>query len=132
MTCLLDTSALLSHFRGETGATRVQELFEDDNIQIAIASITITEFSRRMVELGAGRGEINQTLDSYGRMLAEIIPVDAPIATLAFELGLRSSTRLPLADALTAATAAHRNAMLIHRDPHFSALPQDAVQQEKL
>ena len=48
MISLLDTSALLAHYRDETGAAEVQALFEDKAASIAIASITITEFSRRM------------------------------------------------------------------------------------
>jgi predicted nucleic acid-binding protein len=37
-----------------------------------------------------------------------------------------------LADALIAAAAANRDAVLVHRDPHFDALPAEDLRQEKL
>jgi len=54
MIYLLDTSALLAHYRDEEGAPKVQALFEDEDASIAIASITLTEFSRRR-PFGRGR-----------------------------------------------------------------------------
>jgi predicted nucleic acid-binding protein len=35
-------------------------------------------------------------------------------------------------DLLIAATAAVRQAILVHRDPHFAAVPADLLQQETL
>jgi predicted nucleic acid-binding protein len=132
MTYLLDTSALLAHYRGETGAPRVQELFEDPDKTIIIASITIAEFSRCMIELGAAEADIEGALSDYERMMAAVIAVDRTIALHAFALGRKASKRLPLADALIAATAANREAVLLHRDPHFDALPAEDLRQEKL
>ena len=59
MTVVLDTSALLAHHRDEEGADGVQSLFEDANIELLIASVTLTEFGRRMLELGAITRAIN-------------------------------------------------------------------------
>jgi len=132
MTYLLDTSALLAHYRGETGAARVQELFEDPAKAIIIASITITEFSRRMTDLGSTEGDVAGALSDYERMMAAVVAVDRAVAQLAFALGRKASKRLPLADALIAAAASSREAVLVHRDPHFDALPSEALQQEKL
>jgi predicted nucleic acid-binding protein len=132
VTYLLDTSALLAHYRGEAGAPRVQALFEDPTQTIIIASITITEFSRRMIELGAAEEDVAGALSDYERMMAAVVAVDRAIALRAFALGWKASKRLPLADALIAAAAASREAMLVHRDPHFDALPPEALRQEKL
>ena len=65
MTIVLDTSALLAHHRDEEGADGVQSLFEDANLELLIASVTLTEFGRRMHELGASPEEIQKILWSF-------------------------------------------------------------------
>lgn len=132
MKYLLDTSALLAHYREEAGADRVQELFDAPENSILLASISITEFSRRMAELGAPEQDIGSAVFGYGRLFAEVVSIDFDISKSAFQLGLRASSRLPLADALIAASAASRQAVLVHRDPHFQSLPSDLLAQEKL
>jgi predicted nucleic acid-binding protein len=127
---LLDTSALLAHYRDESGASRVQELFDDLENRIFIASISITEFSRRMDELGASGQDIDAAVFGYGRMFAAVVPIDEAIAKAAFQLGLHASSRIPLADALIAASAASLKAVLVHRDPHFQSLPTDLLQEK--
>jgi len=132
MIYLLDTSALLAHYRGESGAQRVQELFDGAENSIFIASISITEFSRRMVDLGASEHDIDAALLSYGRLFADVVTIDRHIAKAAFQLGQCSSSRLPLADSLIAASAASRKATLVHRDPHFQSLAKNLLLQEML
>jgi len=132
MIYLLDTSALLAHYRGEPGSQRVQQLFDGAENSILIASISITEFSRRMVDLGAVEHDIDEAMLTYGRLFAEVVVIDRHIAKAAFQLGHRASSRLPLADSLIAAAAASHKAVLVHRDPHFEALPEDLLLQEKL
>lgn len=130
MNYLLDTSALLAHYRGESGASRVQEMFDDLEKRIFIASITITEFSRRMAELGASGHDIDAAIFGYGRMFAQVVSIDEAIALAAFQLGQRAASRIPLADALIAASAASQKAVLVHRDPHFQSLPTDFLQEK--
>ena len=132
MIYLLDTSALLAHYRGESGAQRVQELFDGDENSILIASISITEFSRRMVDLGAVEHEVDAAMMAYGRLFAEVVAIDQHIAEAAFLLGQRASSRLPLAGSLIAASAASRKATLVHRDPHFQSIAKNLLLQEKL
>ena len=132
MIYLLDTSALLAHYRGESGAQRVQELFDVAENSILIASISITEFSRRMVDFGALEADIDAAMLAYGRLFAEVITIDHFIAKAAFQLGQHASSRLPLADSLIAASAASRKAVLVHRDPHFQSLAEELLLQEKL
>ena len=74
MRSLLDTSALLAHYRNEEGAERVQELFEDDHEEILIASVSIPEFARRLRELGVGDAEISRVMADY-RQLAGMVTV---------------------------------------------------------
>jgi len=127
MIYLLDTSALLAHYRNEEGAAKVQALFEDEDASIAIASIALTEFSRRMNALGASREDIATALENYCRIFSSVVAIDDSIARKAFLLGLEAESRLPLAD------AAHSvEAVLVHRDPHFGALPSESIKQQML
>lgn len=123
MTYLLDTSALLAHHRQELGWEVVQELFEDPNAKIIIASVTIAEFSRRMIELGASLTEVVTTMAEYRQVFAEVAAIDEDVARLAFSIGFAASKRLPLADALIAAAASSRKATLVHRDKHMNGVP---------
>jgi PIN domain nuclease of toxin-antitoxin system len=66
MIYLLDTSALLAHYRGESGTERVHELFDGVENWILIASISITEFFRRMVDFVALEPDIDAPMLAYG------------------------------------------------------------------
>ena len=52
---LLDTSAVLAHFRNEAGAVRVQQLIEEEGSEILIATPSLLELRRRLKELAAAR-----------------------------------------------------------------------------
>jgi len=110
---LLDTSALLAHHRQESGWDQVQAIFADDGAEILIASVTIAEFARRMRDLGADELAIRETLADYRALFSEVIAVDEAIAWAAFQIGCRTSKRLPLVDALIAAAAQGRGGCLV-------------------
>lgn len=129
MIYLLDTSALLAHHRQEPGWEQVQAIFTEDGAEIVIASVTLTEFARRMRELGASETEIRTILADYQMLFSAVVPVDGAVAWAAFELGCRTPERLPLVDALIAAAARLRGACLVHRDEHMAAIPAERVQQ---
>jgi predicted nucleic acid-binding protein len=120
---LLDTSAMIAHYRKERGGHRVQELLLDDMAFITVSSLSIAEFARRLLELGADEERAREEALSYAQAVARIIPIDTSVAIRAFELGAAASTRLPLTDALIAACAATTGAILVHCDAHFDALP---------
>lgn len=126
---LLDTSALLAHNRLETGWARVQALFEADDSEVLSASVSLTEFARRLHELGATVDEARQTVEAYVELLAEVVPIDAEVALTAFDIGCALPQRLPLADALIAAAARERAACLVHRDQHMAPIPPALVEQ---
>ena len=52
MTHLLDTSALLAHYLAESGADRVQALFEDDTVVAGASILSLYEFELRLHQLG--------------------------------------------------------------------------------
>ena len=120
---LLDTSALLAHYRGEAGADQVQEILLDDSAEVYIASPSIAEFARRAYSIGADAAGAREVSLAYAGLAARVIHVDTAVAIRAFEIALGASSRLPLVDALIAACASNVEAILVHRDEHFEALP---------
>jgi|SRR4051812_11169801 len=126
---LLDTSALLAHNRQEPGWPRVQALFEEDDSEILACSVSLTEFARRLRELGATEDEARRTVEDYLELLDEVVPVDESVAFTAFALGCALERRLPLVDSLIAAAAQGRSACLVHRDQHMEPIPADVVTQ---
>ena len=61
-----------------------------------------------------------------------VLPVTESVLEVAFALRRASTARIALADLLIAATAAQQEAVLVHRDPHFAALPPGNPRQEHL
>lgn len=129
---LLDTSALLAHFRREPGWNRVQELFEAPETEVLAASLSLTEFARRLRVLGATREEARSAAEAYQELVNEIVPVDEAVALAAFDLASEMTERLPLADSLIAAAARLRGARLVHRDHHMVPIPASLVEQMDL
>jgi predicted nucleic acid-binding protein len=129
---LLDTSALLAHYRQETGWDEVQGLFEDDEAELMIASLSLTEFGRRLRELGAADSAVERVLSEYELLFNDVVALDTAVATAAFVIGCRTPRRLPLADALIAAAAQARDAVLVHRDEHMRPIPAELVRQREL
>lgn len=129
MLYLLDTSALLSHYRSQFGWETVQLLFEDKSISLVAATISLTEFGRRLRELGMDEKEALEELSNYELLLDNVIAIDTEIAKAAFILACRTPQRLPLVDALIAATAQVNNATLVHRDEHLRSIPVTMLHQ---
>jgi predicted nucleic acid-binding protein len=132
MRYVLDTSALLAHYRQETGWPAVQALFEADEAELILVSVSLAEFGRRLRELGAAEDEAEAVLASYQLLFGEVAPVDAATARAAFVLGCRTQRRLPLIDAFIAAVAQARGATLVHRDEHMQAIPAELIHQQVL
>lgn len=126
---LLDTSALLTHYRQEAGWEIVQNLFENIETEVEIASPTLVEFARRLHSLGAEDDTIQQVVDSYTLLFTEIINIDRPVSMIAYSIGRQTPDRLPLIDALIAAAAQMNEAVLVHRDMHMAAIPANHVSQ---
>lgn len=124
MRYLLDTSALLAHYRQETGWEQVQALFEQEGAELYLCVLSMPEFGRRLYDLGASSEEVATTLSAYRALFDDLLPIDERSAQKALEITRATSSRLPLIDALIAAAAALAQATLVHRDRHLSALPE--------
>jgi predicted nucleic acid-binding protein len=75
------------------------------------------------------QAEAQSAADAYLGELTVCLPVDRAVAELAWQIRSASSQRLPLVDALIAATARAAGAILVHKDPHMSGIPVDLVKQ---
>jgi len=128
---VLDTSALLAHAFQEAGWERVREILRDERAVLGLSAAVLFELHLRFHTRGV--------LDHHPHAVAEYeslfdvaIPVDNAVATLAFELKRDTPERLPAIDALIAASAKLHDAVLVHRDPHFGAIPNHLLKQEIL
>jgi predicted nucleic acid-binding protein len=132
MTHLFDTSAILAHHLAEPGADRVQALFDDESNSIGICSVTLLEFETRLHAMGLNEADRRAEVLKYQLLFDEVMSVDAAVCAKAAEVKFSATARLPNVDALIAASAAMHNATLVHRDPHFLAIPGTMLAQEIL
>jgi predicted nucleic acid-binding protein len=132
MTHLLDTSALLAHYPAEPGAGRVQGLFDDRRATLGASILALFEFEVRLGQLGLDEAARGSELARYRALLDEVIPVDEAVRAEALKLRVGASARVSAVDVLIAASASLRNATLVHRDPHFAAIPATLLKQEVL
>jgi predicted nucleic acid-binding protein len=132
MRYLLDTSALLVHYRQEVGWEAVQALLEDTAVEITLASPSIAEFSRRMHDLGADDNAIRGILDEYRLLFDDVVAIDGSTAAAAYRLTQQVAGRIPLIDSLIAAAAQIDSAVLVHRDKHMAAIPLEVLRQQAL
>jgi predicted nucleic acid-binding protein len=128
MVYLLDTSALLAHYRNEAGASRVHALFGEADAELYIASVSLPEFARRLRDLGQDEAQTRRVLADYRELLDGIVAIDVPVAEASEELLRRMPARLPLVNALIAAAARVQGAALVHRDAHMRAIPAELVE----
>jgi len=129
---LLDTSALIAHHRRESGWPQVQAIFEDASAEVLVASVSLTEFGRRLHALGLPDAAVRQCLGEYRMLFSALVSVDERVALAALDIGFTTPRRLPLVDGLIAAAAATSGAVLVHRDEHLAAIPTTRVSQHHL
>lgn len=132
MTHLLDTSALLVHYLAEPGAERVQALFEDDAVLAGVSILSLDEFELRLHQLGLDEATRTARLKSYRALLNDVVVVDEAVRSEAIRLRTSATARVAAMDVLIAATASLKNATIVHRDPHFAAIPGGLLKQEVL
>ena len=129
---VLDTSALLAHFLVETGHSDVHEILASPEKIALISAMSWLEFQVRLRTIVPDSLERDEVLAFYGELLSAIEPVTAEIANRAMALRESAAGRLPNADALIAATAVRRDAVLVHCDPHFDGIPSQDLRTFRL
>ena len=68
----------------------------------------------------------------YSQLFSRVIPADEVIAHQAVQLRATTPERLPTIDGLIAATALVHQLILVHRDPHMTAIPNPDLRQMQL
>ena len=132
MTHSLDTSALLAHYLAEPGAERVQALFEDETVVAGSSILSLYEFELRLHHLGVDGTTRAAELNRYRALLSEVMNVDELVRSEAIRLRTSATAHVAAMDILIAATASLKKATLVHRDPHFAAIPATLLKQEVL
>ncbi len=130
MTHLLDTSAFLAYYFGEPGMDRVRTLLANPEFSVGLCVVSATEFWGSLKAENQESAFENEW--AACRELFVLVDVDEPAALKAAELRNAASARLPTVDSLIAACAANSQSVLVHRDPHFEAIPANLLKQEVL
>ncbi len=123
MIYLLDTSAVLIHYRQEPGYEQVLSILDDPANVVLLSSISLAEFGRVLRSAGLNPAEVDGMIDAYLPLFSEIVPVDDLIARASLRLIAAVPNRIPTVDSLIAASAQQRGACLVHRDGHFREIP---------
>jgi predicted nucleic acid-binding protein len=132
ITHVFDTSALLAHFFDEPGADVVAGIWASGSSLPGISAITVAELRLRLGKELAEDPEAGAAVDRYLDQLTVCLPVDRAVAECAWQLRTATMRRLPLVDAIIAATARSIGAALVHRDPHFRAIPAGLLERIEL
>ncbi len=124
---LLDTSALLTLLENEDGADRVQYVLKQSAVLICAVSLLEVRYLT-LRQRDQAEADVRHAL--LRRIGAEILrELDEPIILRAAAFKAKHS--ISLADALIAASAYRRGAILLHKDPEFDALA-DQIKMERL
>ena len=132
MTHLLDTSALLAHYLAEPGADLVQALFEDEALATGTSILALYEFELRLHHLGLDAATRAMELNRYRALLDEVVDVTEAVRAEAIRLRTNATAHVAAMDMLIAASPSVNHATLVHRDPHFAAIPTNLLKQEVL
>jgi len=128
----MDSSAILADIFGEPGANRVNDLINDPNVTVGVSVITLFETYTSVLHHAGSEALARQAVTTLRAAISELAPVNEVVVELAMDLRQAATSRIATVDCLIAATAAQHGAILVHRDPHFGALPLGKPAQEVL
>ena len=129
---LLDTTAIIAHFRKEPGYAQVQDLFNDPGAAVLIAAPSLLELDIALSAKVQDETRRRAVVIAYGGQLAEVVSADGDAARAAIAVRGAAAKRVPAMDALIAGCAAARGAVLVHSDPHFDAVPAEQLKTLRL
>jgi predicted nucleic acid-binding protein len=129
ITHVLDTSAILAHYLREPGAEDVNAILARGPEAAGVSLITVVELRGRLAEVTTDAQEAERAFRLYTDTLTTVLPFSRETADAATALRSATRPRLPLVDALIAASAKQHAAVLVHRDPHMAAIPASLVSQ---
>lgn len=115
---VLDSSAVLTLIEDEAGADRVEDVLRQGRVALPwVALMEVYYISKQ--EQGQVEAERRHTLI---KQLCEEILWNADEPTILLAGDIKVTFRLSFADALIAAIARQRGAVLLHKDPELDAL----------
>lgn len=132
MTHVLDTSAVIANYRREPGWDQVRKLLEDRSALVAISALTVVEFDTWLRHQGLSQIDRDDAVRECIGLVDSVASVTHEIADFAVGLRSQAAKRIPTVDIVIAAIAALADAVLVHRDDHFSAIPLGALKQTVL
>lgn len=132
MTHLFDTSATPAQYFDENGASRIDALLKNPNVISGVSILALYEVYTTILHRSSSDEVATQAVETIREAVSEVLPVTEAVLVTALDLRRASSARIALADILMAATAVRAGAVLVHRDPHFAALPAGRPAQEAL
>jgi len=132
VTHVLDSSAILANIFGEPGSNRVNALINDANIEVGVSVLTLFEVYTTVLHRVGSDALARQAVANLKAAMSEVAPLNDAVVELAMDLRRSATSRIATVDCLIASTAAHHGAILVHRDPHFGALPNGKPAQEVL
>lgn len=115
---LLDTSALLSFIEDEAGADRVEHALKQKETILPWPILLETYYVTLQEE---GQSEADRRFAMIKQLNVNIMH-DMDEATVLTAARLKTLHRISFADAIIAAFAIRKDAILIHKDPEFEAL----------
>jgi predicted nucleic acid-binding protein len=127
ITHVLDTSAILAHYLSEPGAGDVNAILARGPEAAGISLIALVELRGRLAEVAANPQAAERAFKQYTETLTTVLPFSRETAEAAIDLRAATCPRLPLVDALIAASAKQHGAVLVHRDPHMATIPASRV-----
>lgn len=122
---LLDTSAWLAYMEEEEGADRVEEILQTGQILLpfmVLLELYYISYREKGEEVANRRYALLKSLD-----IEFLWKLDEPILLTAGRF--KALHRLSLADAIIAAAAKIKGAILVHKDPEYEALGQEVDQE---
>ena len=129
---LLDTSALLSFIEDEAGADLVEQALKQPTTLLPWPVLLETYYITLQEE---GQAEADRRIALVEQLSVKIL-WDMDEMTLLTAAKLKAEHRVSLADAIIAAFAIRRDAVLMHKDPEFDALtgllPMEALPYKSL
>ena len=127
MNYFFDTSALVVHALDLPGAAEVQSIMDQEEAGLFASALSLFELAGVLKRTGAG-----DRTEEFWRIYAEgleIVAADAPLTCSAWILREKVGQRIPIADAIIAASAQAVEATLVHRDVHLARIPESFLLQ---
>jgi len=124
-TTVLDASALLAMFFGQSGMDQVRDLFHKASDADKPMFISAANWAEVLYKLERKQGNVGlQTAQHFERtMPLDVAPLDRELAETAAHL--KNEHNLGLADAFSAALAKSKKAELVTADTEFKALEKE-------